>query len=191
VTSGTDGATGRVYLVTAGDEIARRRTRLRSKLVVEAWPDLTGGAFWIGEESKSLLDAAGDGPLVADFSLPAGAVSIYYGPQLCDLESLPREESLRSRVLSTHGIAVAWITLDRFGQRATYESRSPADPTFHLRRPGGGAGHLWRLFHTKHEAIASMGELYGKDSEGADWAHALTVDDFDTLLTRDSRPERS
>src|SRR5207244_3590585 len=84
-----------------------------------------------------------------------------------DLESLPREESLKTRVLSAHGIAVAWITLDRFGQRASHEPTSPDDPVFHLRRVGGGAGHLWRLFRTRQEAVVYLGEAYGRDSEGA------------------------
>src|SRR2546422_7079004 len=36
--------------------------------------------------------------------------------------SLPREESLRARVVSGRGIAAAWITLDRFGQVNAYRS---------------------------------------------------------------------
>ena len=111
-------------------------------------------------------------------------MSIFYGPQLCDLESLPREESLRARVLSAHGVAVAWITLDRDGRRTTHEPTSPADPIFHLRRPGGGAGHVWRLFRTRSEAIEWMTEAYGADSEGAEWARTLAAGDFDALLER-------
>jgi hypothetical protein len=177
---------GRLFFVHDGTEMVRRRARVPPGAVVEAWPDLAvgGGTFWVGEESKALLDAAGEAAMTAGLALPAEAVPIYYGPQLCDLESLPREESLRARVLSAHGVAVAWITLDRFGQRATHEPASPADPIFHLRRPGGGAGHVWRLFRTRQEAIAWMGEAQGTESEAVDWARALPAEDFDSLLER-------
>lgn len=176
----------RLYFVPDGDEMVRRRARVPKGLVVEAWPDLAvgGGTFWVGEESKALLDAAGEQPMAATLVLPAEAVPVFYGPQLGDLESLPREESLRARVLSAHGVAVAWITLDRFGRRATPEPAAPADPVFHLRRPGGGAGHVWRLFRTKQEAIAWMDEAYGPDSEAAEWASALPAGDFEALLQR-------
>jgi hypothetical protein len=111
-------------------------------------------------------------------------VAIFYGPRLCDLESLPREESLRARVLSAHAVAVAWITLDASGQRTAHEATSPADPVFHLRRPGGGAGHVWRCFRSKREAVDWMQEAYGVDSEGAEWAGALPAEDFDALIKR-------
>jgi hypothetical protein len=177
---------GRLFFVHDGNEMVRRRAQVPKGAVVEAWPDMAvgGGTFWVGEDSKALLDAVGAAPMAAQLALPAEAVPIYYGPQLCDLESLPREESLRARVLSAHGVAAAWITLDRFGQRATHEPASPADPIFHLRRPGGGAGHVWRLFRTKPEAVTWMGETYGTDSEGAEWARALSAADFDALLKR-------
>ena len=176
----------RLYLTTAKDEIARRRAGAEKGRIVEAWPDQAdGSAVWIGEDTKALLESLG-GPLSVELSLPAESVAVYYGPQLCDLESLPREESLKARVLSGRGIAVAWITLDRFGQRASYEPASPADPVFHLRRVGGGAGHLWRLFRTREEAVTWMAEAYGRDSEGAEWARALPVEDLAGLIKRDA-----
>jgi hypothetical protein len=179
----------RLYLTSEKTELTRRRPLVPRGQVVEAWPDHHDvGAFWIGEETKTLLDEAGE-PIKVGLSLPAEQIAIYYGPQVCDLESMPREESLRARVLSAHGIAVAWITLDRFGQRASYEPASPADPVFHLRRVGGGAGHLWRLFRTRREAVVYMRESYGADSEGADWAGALAVSDFADLVTRFARRE--
>ena len=176
----------RLYLTTAKDEIARRRASAEKGRIVEAWPDQAdGSAVWIGEDTRALLESLG-GPLAVELSLPAESVAVYYGPQLCDLESLPREESLKARVLSGRGIAVAWITLDRFGQRASYEPASPTDPVFHLRRVGGGAGHLWRLFRTREEAVTWMAEAYGRDSEGAEWARALPVEDLAGLIKRDA-----
>ena len=161
----------RLYFMAGGDEMVRRRALVPRGSVVEAWPDLVGGGtFWVGEESKRLLDAAGETAMPPQLSLPAEAIPIFYGPQLCDIESLPREESLRARVLSVHDIAVAWITLDRFGERVTYQPQGPADPIFHLRRPGGGAGHVWRRFETKADALAFMRDVYGAESEAADWA---------------------
>ena len=165
--------------------MVRRRALLPKGAVIEAWPDLHigGGSFWIGEESKALLDDVGD-PMAAEAALLAEHVPIFYGPNLCDLESLPREESLRARTLSGHGIAVAWITLDRDGQRVSHEPESPQDPVFHQRRPGSTAGHIWRRFETKREAIAFMAEAWGAESEGVDWAKALPADDFESLLKR-------
>jgi hypothetical protein len=180
---------GRLFLIASGEEIARRRPKLPTGVVVEAWPDAKGVGFWVGAESKAALDAASNAPIGAELSLPASSVPIYYGPRLCDLESLPREESLQTRVLSVHAIAVAWITLDRLGERNSYEPQSPADPTFHLRRPGTAIGHLWRLFRTKPEAVVYLHEMYGDDSEAAEWAQALPFDDFDALLRRHVRPE--
>jgi hypothetical protein len=176
----------RLYFVLDGGEMVTRRARVPKGSVVEAWPDMQvgGGTFWVGEESKSLLDAAGPAPMEASVSVPADAVPIFYGPRLCDLESLPREESLRARVLSAHGVAVAWITLDRHGQRVAHEPKTLDEPIFHLRRPGGGAGHVWRLFRTKADAAAWMEQTYGADSEGAEWARALPADDFDALVKR-------
>ena len=115
---------------------------------MEAWPDLhVRGDAWVGEASKSLLDAPGD-PLPARLSVDGAHVPLYYGHRLCDVDSLPTEESLRSRVLSAHGISAVWITLDAAGARAQYQPQSPEDPVFFLRRPGGSAAHLWRLFRT-------------------------------------------
>jgi len=176
---------GRLYFMPDGDEMVRRRGRVPKSSVVEAWADRGGGgSFWVGDDSRRLLDEAGEAPMGVRLSVPEDAVLVFYGPGLCDVESLPREESLRARVLSMHGIAAAWITLDRFGERVSYEPKSPADAIFHLRRPGGGAGHVWRRFETKREAIDFMREAYGDDSEALEWAETLPVDDFDSLLRR-------
>ena len=173
-----------LHLLSGGEEIARRRGLVPKERVIEAWPDLhVRDLFWLGDESKAVLDAVGP-PMTPQLSIPADAVPVYYGPQLCDLESLPTEESLRSRVLSAHGIAAAWITLDRFGQRGAHTPASPLDPIFHLRRLGGGAGHLWRLFTTRQDATQFLADHYGRDSEAFEWAESFSVDDFDTLFSR-------
>jgi len=47
----------RLYLTTDKAELARRRTLIPKGQVVEAWADHhDGGALWIGEETKTLLD---------------------------------------------------------------------------------------------------------------------------------------
>src|SRR5439155_1288321 len=87
-----------------GPASARRRQLVPKGHVVEAWIDRhDGNAVWIGDETKALLDDTG-GSLKIDLSLPADRVAVYYGPTLCDLESIPPEESLKGRVLSAHGI---------------------------------------------------------------------------------------
>jgi hypothetical protein len=173
-----------LYLVEGKDEVLRRRARVPAGQVVEAWADhQRPGAFWVGEESKRLLDA-GDTPLPAALTLPDESVAIYYGPHLCDLDSLPREESVRTRALSARGVAVAWITLDRFGERTSYQPASMDDPVFFLRRVGGGAAHVWRTFRTRDEAVVYLSEAYGADAEATAWARALPYKDFDELVAR-------
>jgi hypothetical protein len=152
--------------------------------LVEAWPDLhVRGEFWLGETAKMLLDGTGT-PLPAKLELDAAAVPVYYGPRLCDIDSLPAEESLQTRVLSSRGIAAAWITLDRFGERTQYEPKSPADPVFYLRRPGGSAAHVWRLFQSRREASVYMAEYFGDDSEGRQWADELAAGTWDEMIAR-------
>ena len=173
-----------LYLVADAGEIARRRKLVPPGHLVEAWPDLyAGGLFWMGQASKELLDAVGP-PLPVTRSLDGALVPIYYGPRLQDVESLPLEESLRTRVLSTHGIAVAWITVDQFGVRTVYEPAGPTDPIFFLRRPACTAAHIWRLFRNRREAHVYMAEYYGRDSEGREWAGALPAETFEDLLER-------
>ena len=175
---------GRLHLVGDGEEIARRRKLLPKGSVVEAWPDFsTVGRFWIGDASRELLDSVGP-PLLVALWLDGAILPIYYGPRLQDVESLPAEESLQTRVLSAHGIAVVWITIDQFGARTVYEPTGPGDPIFFLRRPAGTAAHIWRLFRTRREARVYMGEYYGRDSEARDWAEALPAESFDELLER-------
>jgi hypothetical protein len=175
---------GRLYLVADGGEIARRRPLVAAGRLVEAWPDLhTKGEFWMGESAKTLLDAAGE-PLQPKLDLDPASVPVYYGPRLCDVESLPAEESLQTRALSARGIAVAWITMDRFGERTQYEPKSPVDPVFYLRLPGGKAAHVWRLFQSRQEAIVYMAEYFGNDPEGRQWAEGLAAANWEEMIER-------
>jgi hypothetical protein len=179
---------GRVHLVTDTAEVTRRRKLLPPGRLLEAWPDLyVAGQAWVGDEARALLDGAGDAMPVA-LSVEADAVPIYYGPRLQDAESLPLEASLRARVLSARGIAVAWITYDQSGQRTVYEPTGPADPIFYLRRPAATAVHIWRLFRTRPEARVYLAEYYGRDSEGREWADSLPAETFEDLLARHARP---
>ncbi len=176
-----------IYLVSEAQEIARRRKLVAPGLIVEAWQDLyVPGEFWVGEDSKGYLDGAGT-PLAYALAVDAEAVGVYYGPRLRDVESLPDEESLRARVLSAHGIAVAWITYNQLGDRTKYEPTSPADPIFYLRRPQAVAAHIWRLFRHKREAVVYMQEYYAKDHEAREWAESLRVGNFEELMNRHGR----
>jgi hypothetical protein len=177
----------RHYLVADHGEIARRRPLVPAGRLVEAWPDLYArGEFWMGESGKTLLDGAGT-PLPAKLELDGAAVPVYYGQRLCDVDSLPDEESLLTRVLSAHGIAAACITLDRFGERTQYEPESPADPVFYLRRPGGRAAHVWRLFQSRREASVYMAEYFGDDPAGRRWADELAAGTWDEMIERHAR----
>jgi len=177
---------GQLYLVPDAGEIARRRKLVPTGRVVEAWQDaLAGGQFWMSEATKALLDEAG-APLPITLSLEASLVPIYYGPGLRDVESLPFEESLRTRVLSARGIAVAWITFDPSGARTVHEPQGPLDPIFFLRRPAGTTAHIWRLFSRRTEAHDYMTEHFGR--EGQEWAEALPAETFEQLLERHAAP---
>jgi len=205
---------GRIYLVADRGEINRRRQKLRGVLI-EAWPDLhgcelfwlgddetrrvayasdrrqesPGGLFWIGEESKAALDTAG-GPLAWDLAIDEGVVPIFYGPHLSDAESLPREESVRARVLSANAIAAVWTTYDPFGNRVEHQPSSPLDPTFHLRRPGGKSVHLFRVLSTKAEASTIMTSRTRHDPEALAWVERIPATDFVDLLQRHAVPGR-
>src|SRR5262245_18157414 len=162
----------------------RRRKLVPAGQIVEAWPDLhVAGQYWMGDTSKACLDEVGS-PLTPVLSLDARLVPIYYGSQLRDVESLPPEESLRTPVLSARGIAVAWITFDRFGARTTHEPEGPMDPVFFLRRPAATTAHLWRLFRLGAEARRYMSEAQAWDSEGREWAEALPAQTFEELIER-------
>jgi hypothetical protein len=178
-----------LHLIADAAAVAGRRKLVPAGRLIEAWPDLyVAGQAWVGDETRALLDGAGDAVPVA-LSIEDTAVPIYYGPRLQDTGSLPLESSLRGRVLSARGIAVAWITVDQFGERTVYEPTGPADPIFFLRRPGGSAAHIWRLFRTRAEARLYMAEYYGRDSEGRDWAAGLPAETFDELLARHRAPD--
>jgi hypothetical protein len=174
----------RLYLISGGLEIGRRRPLAPRGCMLEAWGDhYAADDYWLSQESKTLLDSLGP-PIPPRLILDSALVPIYYGPRLRDVESLPFEDSLCARVLSAHGIAVAWITVDAAGRRTTQQPQSPADPIFFLRRPGGGAVHIWRLFPTRAEAIAYMSAHYGADPEAVPWARSLPAADYGELLER-------
>jgi tetratricopeptide (TPR) repeat protein len=174
----------RLYLISGGLELGRRRPIVPRGRMLEAWADhYAADDYWIGEESKMLLDSLGT-PIPPRLTLDSASVPIYYGPRLQDVESLPFEDSLRARVLSAHGIAVAWITMDAAGRRTTDQPQSVADPVFFLRRPGGDAVHIWRLFSTRDEAITYMSAHYGADPEAVPWARSLPAADYQDLLER-------
>jgi hypothetical protein len=199
---------GWIYQVSDRAEIDRRRQALPGVLI-EVWPDLhagdlfwlgddetrraayaseqrarpRAGLHWIGETSKAALEGTGE-PLAWDLALDEAAVPIYYGPQLADADSLPREDSVRARALSVHAIAVVWATYDRFGVRVEHPPPSPLDPSFYLRRPGGKTVHLFHTLRTKTEAMTVMAERTSYDSDAIDWAEALPAEDFADLLQR-------
>ena len=171
-----------LYLLRDLAEITRRRPAIAKGQIVETWPDrIEPGECWVGETSKALLDAAGP-PLRARLRLEGARVPIYYGPRLCDLDSLPTEESVRGRVVAAHGIAAMWITLDAAGTRVGHVPAAPDDPVFFLRRPGGGRAHVWRLFHRRDEATAYVREHYAGDEDAEAWAGGLPAATWDDLL---------
>ena len=199
---------GRVYLVSDREEIERRR-RQRPGALIEVWPDLhagdlfwigddetrrvaygtatlehpASGLFWIGETSKVALDGADD-PLAWDLAIDEGLVPIHYGPRLRDAESLPREDSVRARVLSARAIAAVWTTYDSLGVRVEHQPSSPLDPRFYLRRPGGKTVHLFHAVATRAEAIAVMAARASDDPGAVDWAEKLPAEDFADLVQR-------
>jgi len=202
---------GSLYCVSDKEEIDRRKKLLDTSVFIDVWQDLytpnigwmgddetrrmaytqrqgrsSAGLYWMGEASKKALDSVG-GSLPFVLSLDDHAIPVYYGPRLTDLESLPGEESLKARALSAHGISVAWVTYDQFGERNSYQPSAPTDPTFYLRRPGAHSAHLWRLFRSKREAVTYMTEYFATDPEANEWAGELKVENFERLIEKFSR----
>ena len=198
----------RLFLVADRSEIDRRRRLLPPSEVVEAWevlhaPDVSwlgdpelrriayqrGGAapvpglFWIGESAKTVLDRMG-APLPHLLAIPEASVPVYYGPWLRDTESLPGEESLKTRVLSGRGIAVVWATYDHAGARLEYQPADPLDPVFYLRRARTKIAHAWRLFRTRAEAVRYAAEALKGDEDAGRWAESIPSGDFDDLVRR-------
>jgi hypothetical protein len=172
---------GRIYLIGDAADIARRRRLLPREQLVEVWPDMEErDRFWLGAESKAALDAAG-APIEALLSLDDRGVPIYYGPRLSDVDSLPEEASVRARVLSTRGVAVAWITLDHAAGE-TASSLTPTHPVFFLRRPGGDVLHAWRLFRRRAEAVEYVTAHFPADEDAMAWARTQPAECFDDLL---------
>lgn len=197
-----------LYLVTDRPELDRRRRLASPSEVVEIWealyaPDVawlgepelrriayqredatrTPGLFWIGEAAKAALERAAP-PLSHLLAVPEASVPVYYGPWLRDTESLPSEETLKARVLSARGIAVAWATYDATGARTDHQPADPLDPVFFLRRPRGRTLHAWRLFHSRAEAVHHASEALEGDEDAARWAQAIPATDFDDLVRR-------
>ncbi len=198
----------RLFLVADRSEIEHRRRQLGPTEVVEVWealhtPDVTwlgdpelrriayqrGGAtptaglFWVGESTKAALDRVG-APLPHLLAIPEASIPVYYGPWLRDTESLPGEESLKARVLSARGIAVAWVTYDHGGARLEYQPADPLDPVFYLRRARTRALHAWRLFRTRGEAVRYAAETLKRDEGAGRWAESIPSDDFDDLVRK-------
>ena len=196
----------RLFLVADRSEIERRRRQLGPGELVEVWealhtPDVTwlgdpelrriayqrGGAtptpglFWVGESAKAALDRVG-APLPHLLAIPEASVPVYYGPWLRDTESLPAEESLKARVLSARGIAVAWATYDHAGARLEYQPADPLDPVFYLRRARTHTLHAWRLFRTRAEAVRYATETLKGDEDAGRWAESIPSGDFDDLV---------
>ena len=197
---------GHLFLVTDRAEIDRRRRLLDPREVVEVWealyaPDVawlgnpelrriayqrTGvvpnpGLFWIGESAKAALDRTG-APVPHLLAIPESTIPVYYGPWLRDPESLPSEESLKARVLSARGIAVAWATYDATGARLEHQPADPLDPVFFLRRPRARALHVWRLFRSRAEAARYAAEALTGDEDAGRWAEAVPYIDFEDLV---------
>lgn len=198
----------RLFLIADRSEIERRRKLLAPGEVVEVWealhtPDVawlgdpelrriayqrggaipTPGLFWVGESAKASLDRVG-APLPHLLTIIEASVPVYYGPWLREPESLPGEESLKARVLSARGIAVAWATYDHTGARLEHRPADPLDPVFFLRRAGTKVAHAWRLFRAREEAIRYARETLARDEDAGRWASSIPSDDFDDLVRR-------
>jgi hypothetical protein len=197
-----------LFLIADRSEIERRRRLLGSGEVVEVWealhaPDVawlgdpelrriayqrggatpTPGLFWVGESAKAALDRVGQ-PLPHLIAIPEASIPIYYGPSLRDTESLPGEESLKARVLSARGIAVAWATYDHAGARLEYQPADSLDPVFYLRRARTRTLHAWRLFRARAEAVRYAAQTLKGDEDAGRWAESIPSGDFDDLVRK-------
>src|SRR2546422_4002613 len=101
---------GRLYFMADGDEMVRRRARIPKGFVVEAWADRRGGAaFWVGEDSRRLLDEAGERPVGLPPSPPHDPRPRLYWPPPCGLQSPPPAEAVPARVPSVRRLPPARV----------------------------------------------------------------------------------
>src|SRR2546422_2501337 len=99
---------GRLYFMADGDEMVRRRARVPKGSVVEAWADRRGGAaFWVGEDSRRLLDEAGERPMAPPLSLPHRPPAPFFCPPPFHLAAPARVGAFRPRALCVYGLAPA------------------------------------------------------------------------------------
>jgi hypothetical protein len=177
----------RIYRVDDGRAVRERQRALPKGTVAEVWPDVFDPrVFWIGEASKRLLEAAGL-PLSASATIEASGIAVFLPDELQDRSSLPPEESLRTRVLAGHGIAVTWYaTPQDTGGRPLPEPTSPEDAFFYLMRMGGRGNHVWRLFRTRDEAVQFMARFFPNDAKAQAWAAALPAARYAELLRGES-----
>lgn len=173
----------RIFRIDDGRALRERQRALPQGTVVDAWPDVfEPRTFWIGETTKRMLEEAG-APLPASAAVEGSCIAIFFPDEPRDQGSLPPEESLRVRVLSGHGVAVAWFgTTVGMGKRPLPEPVSPEDAFFFLMRMGSRINHAWRLFRTRDEAIEFMRRHFPDDMEARAWAETLPLASYSALL---------
>ncbi|HSB78996.1 MAG TPA: hypothetical protein VLM91_09420 [Candidatus Methylomirabilis sp.] len=173
----------RIFRIEDGRAVRERQRALPRGTVVDAWPDVFDPrAIWIGETTKRMLEEKG-APLPASAVVEGSRIGVFFPDEPRDQASLPPEESLRMRVLSGHGMAVAWFgTTEGKGKRPLPEPVSPEDAFFFLMRMGSRINHAWRLFRAQDEAIEFMRRHFPDNAEARTWADALPAASFKELL---------
>jgi hypothetical protein len=174
----------RIYRIDDGRAVRERQRALPKGTVAEVWLDVfLPGTFWISEATKRLLDTTGT-PLTPSAVVEGTRIPIFLPDEPRDAGSLPREESLRVRVLAGHGIGVTWYgTTSHAGGRPLPEPTSPEDAFFYLMQMGSSANHVWRLFRTRDEAVEFMARYFPGEPKASAWAAALPVARYSELLS--------
>ncbi len=167
-----------------GDLWRQLRERLKGRYV-EIWSDVfEEGIFWVADEARVALDDVKI-PFEIVRQIPVDRVRVYCAAHLQpDPDSLPKEDSVRARVLAGHGIAAVLFFIGDGKTMPPEEPTHPRDALFYLSKPGAKQYYLWRLFRSKEDAEHHVAQRLREDEGARDWAASLPALSYGELVEK-------
>lgn len=160
------------------------RERLKGRYV-EIWSDVfEEGNFWVADEARAALEEVKI-PFETVRQIPADRVKVYRAAHLhTDPESLPKEDSVRARVLAGHGIGAVLFFIGDGKMMPPEEPTHPRDALFYLSKPGAKQYYLWRLFRSKEDAELHVTHKLKEDEGARDWVASFPVLSYSELAEK-------
>ncbi len=170
--------------VGLGELWRQLRERLKGRYV-EIWSDVfEEGIFWVADEARAALEEVKI-PFEIVRQIPAQRVRVYHAAHLhTDPESLPKEDSVRARVLAGHGIAAVLFFIGDGKTMPPEEPTHPRDALFYLSKPGAKYYYLWRLFRSKEDAERHVAQRFKEDEGAREWVASLPVLSYGELMEK-------